>query len=289
MERNIKDSQNFLHNKKLIQKLVEESNLSKEDTVYEIGPGKGMITEQLLARCKNVIAIELDNKLYQLLQDKFKNPKLTLINEDFMLTNLPDEKYKVFSNIPFNMTAEILTKLLTAPNPPQDMYIIMQYEAMLKYAGAPYYKDSLKSLMFKPMYDIKMVHEFDSADFTPKPNVSIVMVHFHKKKYCDIKKATMLEFWDFLSYVYAAPGKFFKEKTKKVFSYEQQKRLRKSINLDEDVTFSEWTYLQWVEIFNTYKQFVSDDKKKFVIGSYAKLLLEQSKLNRMHRNRQQKY
>ncbi|HDZ7284870.1 TPA: hypothetical protein RUM05_004669 [Escherichia coli] len=99
----------------------------------------------------------------------------------------------------------------------------------------------------------------------------------------------MLEFWDFLSYVYAAPGKFFKEKTKKVFSYEQQKRLRKSINLDEDVTFSEWTYLQWVEIFNTYKQFVSDDKKKFVIGSYAKLLLEQSKLNRMHRNRQQKY
>ncbi|HCT5146084.1 TPA: 23S ribosomal RNA methyltransferase Erm, partial [Klebsiella pneumoniae] len=87
----------------------------------------------------------------------------------------------------------------------------------------------------------------------------------------------MLEFWDFLSYVYAAPGKFFKEKTKKVFSYEQQKRLRKSINLDEDVTFSEWTYLQWVEIFNTYKQFVSDDKKKFVIGSYAKLLLEQSK------------
>ncbi|HBR8112197.1 TPA: 23S ribosomal RNA methyltransferase Erm, partial [Klebsiella pneumoniae] len=60
MERNIKDSQNFLHNKKLVQKLVEESNLSKEDTVYEIGPGKGMITEQLLARCKNVIAIELD-------------------------------------------------------------------------------------------------------------------------------------------------------------------------------------------------------------------------------------
>ncbi|HIA4683225.1 TPA: ribosomal RNA small subunit methyltransferase A, partial [Salmonella enterica] len=225
MERNIRDSQNFLHDKKLVSSLVENSNINNTDIVYEIGPGKGIITEHLLRVSKSVIAIELDTSLYQFLKQNLNSQKLTLINQDFMNIKLPDGNYKVFSNIPFNMTGEILTRLLTAINPPQDMYIIMQYEAMLKYAGTPYYKDTLKSLMFKPLYDIKLAYEFLPSDFKPKPNVSIVLVHFHKKEYCDIKKATMLEYWDFLSYMYTAPGLNFKQKTKNIFSYEQQKRL----------------------------------------------------------------
>lgn len=285
MERKIKDSQNFLHNKKLVRGLVANSNININDIVYEIGPGKGIITEQLLNVSKKVIAIELDNSLYQLIKQTLISEKLTLVNQDFMTVNLPDGNYKVFSNIPFNMTGEILTKLLTAANPPQDMYIIMQYEAMLKYAGTPYYKDSLKSLMFKPLYEIKPVYEFQPSDFKPKPNVSIVLVHFHKKEYCDIKKATMLEYWDFLSFIYTAPGLNFKQKTKKIFSYEQQKRLRKIMKLDEELNFSDWTYLQWVEMFNAYKKLVCQDKKKLVEGSYQKLLIEQLKLEKIHRNR----
>ena len=54
MQRNLKDSQNFLHSKTLVQKLVENSNINNEDTVYEIGPGKGIITEQLLKKSKKV-------------------------------------------------------------------------------------------------------------------------------------------------------------------------------------------------------------------------------------------
>lgn len=285
MNRKIKDSQNFLHNEKLVQNLVANSNINNEDIVYEIGPGKGIITKQLLSVSKKVIAIELDTSLYQSLKQTLTNEKLTLINKDFMTIELPIDDYKVFSNIPFNMTGEILTKLLTAINPPKDMYIIMQYEAMLKYAGTPSYKDSLKSLMFKPLYDVKLVHKFQPSDFNPKPNVSIVLVHFHKKAYCDIKKATMLEYWDFLSYIYTASGLNFKQKTKKIFSYEQQKRLKKIINLDEELHFSDWTHLQLVKMFEAYNQLVCKDKKKLVENSYQKLLIEHSKLEKIHRNR----
>jgi len=285
MEREIKDSQNFLHDKKLVYNLVTNSNINNNDIVYEIGPGKGIITNQLLSVSKRVIAIELDNSLYQSVNQTLISEKLTLVNQDFMTVKLPDGNYKVFSNIPFNMTGEILTKLLTAANPPQDMYIIMQYEAMLKYAGTPYYKNSLKSLMFKPLYDIKLVYEFQPSDFKPKPNVFIVLVHFHKKEYCDIKKATMIEYWDFLSFIYTAPGLNFKQKTKKIFSYEQQKRLKKIINLDEELNFSDWTYLQWIKMFDTYKQLVCQDKKKLIEGSYQKLLIKQSKLEKIHRNK----
>ena len=235
MERKIKDSQNFLHNKKLVRGLVANSNININDIVYEIGPGKGIITEQLLNVSKKVIAIELDNSLYQLIKQTLISEKLTLVNQDFMTVNLPDGNYKVFSNIPFNMTGEILTKLLTAANPPQDMYIIMQYEAMLKYAGTPYYKDSLKSLMFKPLYEIKPVYEFQPSDFKPKPNVSIVLVHFHKKEYCDIKKATMLEYWDFLSFIYTA--RLIKQKQRKFFM--SNKNVKKNHEVNEELNFSD--------------------------------------------------
>jgi len=285
MQRNLKDSQNFLHSKALVQKLVEKSNINEDDLVYEIGPGKGIITEQLLKKSKKVIAIELDKQLFLQLKEKLNNKSLTLINADFLKYNISNDNYKVFSNIPFNMTSDILTKLLTNINPPKDMYIIMQYEATLKYAGDPYYKDTLKSLMFKPMYDIKIIHRFDKYDFKPAPNVTIVLTHFHKKEFCDIKKATMLEYWDFLSYVYSASGLTFKEKTKKIFSYEQQKRIRKNLNLNEETFISDWTYEQWLKLFNVYNQMVSIEKKQLVKGAYNKLLNEQSKLQKMHRNR----
>ncbi|MCV5604132.1 hypothetical protein OFN09_29265, partial [Escherichia coli] len=68
MERNIRDSQNFLHDKKLVSSLVENSNINNTDIVYEIGPGKGIITEHLLRVSKSVIAIELDTSLYQFLK-----------------------------------------------------------------------------------------------------------------------------------------------------------------------------------------------------------------------------
>lgn len=282
----IRNSQNFLHSKKLVKRLVDESNLNKEDIVYEIGPGKGIITAELANCCKEIHAIELDKELYDKLKDRFKeNSNIFLYNKDFLKMRLPNFDYKIFSNIPFNLTADILTKLLTNDNSPKDMYIIMQYEAILKYAGYPYYSDSLKSLMFKPIYEIKIVHEFEMSDFTPKPNVAIDMAHFHKKEYCDIKNASIKEYWDFLTYVYSAKGQSFKEKTKKVFSYEQQKRLRKGLGIRDEDHISCWTYKQWLGLFDCYNKLVCKEKKALVIGAYKRLLAEQSKIDKIHRNR----
>lgn len=282
----IRDSQNFLHNKDLVRKIVNEGNLSSDDVALEIGPGKGIITNELINRCKEVYAVELDAELYNRLQIAFKGCKnLHLINQDFLSFALPQTEYKVFSNIPFNITADILTKLLTSCNSPKEMYLIMQYEAVLKYAGEPYYSESLKSLMFKPLFHIDIAHEFSANDFVPKPNAAIVLAHFHKKEFCDVKKATMQEYWDFLSYIFTAPGKYFKEKTKKVFSYEQQKRLRKSLGITDDAPVSSWNYKQWIELFDCYNRLVCKEKKVTVVGAYQRLLEEQTKIDKIHRNR----
>lgn len=290
MERNIKDSQNFLHNTQLVNRLVGLSNISPDDLVYEIGPGKGIITRALLGRCRQVVAIEYDAELYRRLLEQLKGHEdLVLLNRDFLTVDLPSEPYKVFSNIPFNMTADILSKLLTTGRTPEDLYLVMQQEAVYKYAGEPLCQDGFKSLLFKPIYEIKVIHNFDKADFSPSPNVSIFFVNFHKKEYCDIKKLPLIDYWDFLAFVYSAPGRFFKEKTKKVFSYEQQKRIRKQIDLHEEAFISEWTYKQWLAMFDVYSKMVSPEKKKLVIGAYSRLIAEQAKLDKLHRDRSKKY
>lgn len=290
MERNIKDSQNFLHNTQLVNRLVGLSNISPDDLVYEIGPGKGIITCALLGHCRQVVAIEYDAELYKRLLEQLKSYKdLVLLNRDFLTIELPSEPYKIFSNIPFNLTADILSKVLTGDRAPDDMYLVMQLEAVYKYAGEPICQDSFKSLLFKPTYEIKVIHEFDKTDFSPSPNVSIVFAHFHKKEYCDIKKVPLIDYWDFLAFVFSAPGKFFKEKTKKIFSYEQQKRLRKQLEIHEEAFISEWTYKQWLAMFDVYSKMVSPEKKKLVIGAYNRLIAEQSKIEKLHRDRSKKY
>ena len=63
--------QNFLKDDAILQRIVENANLSADDVVIEIGPGHGALTELLAQKCKKVIAIELDNRLIEVLQKKF--------------------------------------------------------------------------------------------------------------------------------------------------------------------------------------------------------------------------
>src|SRR5689334_9002091 len=115
-------SQNFLHNRKLTEKLVRLSSIGQNDTVLEIGPGKGIITEQLIHIARNIIAVELDTELYLYLRRRFARSlyKLNLVNKDFLRYRLPQSSYKVFANIPFSIEGKIIRKLLDAYNPPID-------------------------------------------------------------------------------------------------------------------------------------------------------------------------
>lgn len=112
-------SQNFLCNRQLVKQLIRDSSIGKNDTVLEIGAGQGIITQELLEASKQVLAIELDAKLLQDLRHKFMRiANLTLIQGNFLETPLPNQPYKVFSNIPFSITGEVIRKLLQSPNPP---------------------------------------------------------------------------------------------------------------------------------------------------------------------------
>src|SRR5438270_2260209 len=95
-------AQHFLKDPRLVTSLLNRCTIGYDDVVYEIGPGKGMITEQLAQRCKQVIAIEKDPRLSALLLQKFVYMTNVTIHEgDFLHYRLLRKPYNVFSNFPF--------------------------------------------------------------------------------------------------------------------------------------------------------------------------------------------
>lgn len=285
----IEHSQNFLHSKRLVSNLLDQTNLKESDTVIEIGPGKGIITEGLSKKCNQVIAVEYDKKLVCDLQKVFINdPKIKIVEQDFLKYKLPDDiDYKICANIPFNLTADIMKKVLEFENPPSDIYFIMQYEAFLKYAGKPYYNECLRSLLYKPLYTAELIHEFQPSDFTPVPKARIWFVHFQKRNEPDVSEIN--EYKNFISYVFTVSGNSFKEKTKKLFSYEQQKRICKQIKISMDSSISEITYEGWLVLYDVFSKFVSSEKKELIKNSEKTLKDKQKKINKIHRNRNYGY
>ena len=283
---NLKNSQNFIHDDKLVTLLINKSNIDLKDIVYEIGAGKGIITKGLADSCKRVIAFELDTQLAQNLKQKFKGVQnVEIVSTDFLKYAIKGkEKYKFFSNIPFSITGDILSKVLSLEGV-QDIFFILQYEAFLKYAGMPYYNDCLKSLLYKPFFDIEMLHEFVPEDFRPTPKARIVFVHFKPKVKKDILSDNAKAYKDFLAFTFTANGQSIKDKLKKIFSYEQFKRASKDIGFFLNCLVNELSYQQWLSLFKIYIKYISNEKKVIVNDAYDRLLNEQSKLNKVHRNR----
>ena len=80
------------------------------------------------------------------------------------------------------------------------------------------------------------------------------------------------------------PGESFSEKFKRLFSYEQQKRIKRNCSLG-DTSISSWSYEQWLALFEAYRQVVTIERKKLVVGSNNRLVKQQSNLQKVHRNR----
>jgi 16S rRNA (adenine1518-N6/adenine1519-N6)-dimethyltransferase len=132
--------QNFLKNKSIVFDIIQIADLSLDDTVLEIGPGKGILTKVLLEKVQKVIAVEKDDLLFEFLQKQFsmeiESGKLELVHGDILeeLAHLDFSRpsgYKVVANIPYNITGEILRKFLSAENQPQKVSSLLVSKRMV--------------------------------------------------------------------------------------------------------------------------------------------------------------
>lgn len=122
--------QHFLTDPRLLGRIADALGATRDDTVIEIGPGRGALTAQLLERAGRVIAIELDRDLVPLLRERWKDePRLTLVEGDVLaqdLGALAGGPYLLAGNVPYNITTPILFHAMTRPRPARAVYLVQK-------------------------------------------------------------------------------------------------------------------------------------------------------------------
>ena len=171
--------QNFLKSKTALLAMISAGEITSKDTVLEIGPGQGALTEKLLETGAKVIAVEKDDRLIDLLNEKFAketlNRQFTLIHGDILELDLSKiglktVVYKLIANIPYYITGLIFRKFLSGDIQPSKLVIMVQKEIADRIVARDN-KESLLSLSVKVYGNAKKVMKVDKENFSPKPKV----------------------------------------------------------------------------------------------------------------------
>ena len=173
--------QNFLIDKNIINKIISLKNI-KNRNILEIGPGRGALTEKILEKKpKSLLLIEKDYKLYDVLKKKYKNNSIvTLFNSDVLkidLEKIININSIVFGNLPYNISSQILVKLIKFKNwPPKftDLILMFQKEVAEKIIGK-----SFGRLTVITNYRLKLSNKFNVSPncFYPKPKITSSVLH----------------------------------------------------------------------------------------------------------------
>lgn len=167
--------QNFLMHARIAERIARTAKLAPDTVVFEIGPGTGMLTRELLKLAGRVLALEADKALYDQLQSDFTHEiaanQLKLVYGDirtFDIASLP-KGYVIVANIPYYLTGEIFRMFLTARNQPAAMTLLVQKEVAERIVRAR--KESILSLSVKAYGTPKYEFTVPRGAFKPAPNV----------------------------------------------------------------------------------------------------------------------
>lgn len=164
--------QNFLTDKNLLNKIVEEANIENKD-VIEIGPGMGALTQFLVKKAKTVTAYEIDLDLKRALNQLEKeHENLTIKFEDILKVEIPKDKtYDVVANIPYNITSPIIFKLLDTPNI-NSATLMVQKEVCDRITSKPGTKDyNALTVIINYYMKVRRIINVSKKLFRPVPKV----------------------------------------------------------------------------------------------------------------------
>lgn len=179
---NKKLGQNFLINEDIVNGIIDKANVQKDDLIIEIGPGLGTLTNKLLQYSGKVICIELDKRMIKILEDRFINENLCIINEDILKVNLNEliqkektktiNKVKVVANLPYYITTPIIMKLLEERIDIDSITVMVQKEVADRITATPESGDS-GAITYSINYYAKpsVVLDVPKESFIPAPEV----------------------------------------------------------------------------------------------------------------------
>ncbi len=220
--------QNFLKSKKVLDKIVSVSELSKKDLVLEIGPGRGALTKKILEQGVKVLAIEKDARLISVLEEKFfkeiKSGQLKIFEGDaleinYKILNLKNKKFKVVANLPYYITGKFLSNILSNEIKPSLVVLMLQKAVVERIAGKSSafssrnkkenFKESLLSLSIKVYGKPEFIMPVSAKNFKPIPKVdsAVLKISQISKDFFSDNKIEEEEFFHFLKTSFSSKRK----------------------------------------------------------------------------------
>ena len=199
--------QNFLIEENVLKKIVESSEIEKDDLVIEIGPGLGTLTKYLLEKAGKVICIELDKKMIKILDDRFslyenfevKNQDVLKVDLRKMIKqekeNISIKNVKIVANLPYYITTPIIMKLLEDELDLESITVMIQKEVADRLIAIPGNKDTGAITYSVYYYSISEgILEVDSDSFVPEPEVTskVIKLNIRKKPPVEVKNKEVM-------------------------------------------------------------------------------------------------
>jgi len=176
--------QHWLNDTSALEAITEAAEIKPTDTVLEVGPGLGTLTQHLVRQAQHVVAVEFDEKLAATLPQRISAKNLRVIQADILHFNLEDlpTHYKVVANIPYYLTSNLLRHLSESLNPPYLMVLLLQKEVAQRVAAGPG-QMSLLSVSVQLFYRAELGLQLPAELFTPPPKVDsqVVILRRHAK------------------------------------------------------------------------------------------------------------
>ena len=250
--------QNFLNDRNIINLIAEAGNITSKDTVIEVGPGTGKLTEKILERKpKNFIVIEKDQRLAEYLNKKFGD-KIKVINDDmikFSYKDFDNKKLIIFGNLPYNISTQILTKWIKIENLKsfcKKFILMFQKEVADRIIAKSNTKNYGRlSIISNWKMEIKKIADIEPWCFKPAPKVkSTLLVFTPKKTIYNLKDPKNLEY--ITNIFFSQRRKMIKKPLK--FLFKDFLDVSQKLNLDLNLrpqNLNNLTYYKICEIYET--------------------------------------
>lgn len=240
--------QHFTIDKVLIKDAIRQANISNQDTVLDIGAGKGFLTVHLLKIANNVVAIENDTALVEHLRKLFSDARnVQVVGCDFRNFAVPKFPFKVVSNIAYGITSDIF-KILMFESLGNFLggSIVLQLEPTQKLFSRKLYNPY--TVFYHTFFDLKLVYEVGPESFLPPPTVKSALLNIKRKHlFFDFKfKAKYLAF---ISCLLEKPDLSVKTALKSIFRKSQVRSISEKFGLNLNAQIVCLSPSQWLNCF----------------------------------------
>ena len=183
--------QNFLIEDEIAKYIVDNANVDQDSFVIEIGPGLGALSEYLVEKAKYVKAFEIDANMVKILSNALKDKEnFEIVNQDFLKVDLDNlitdiknqgfNKINIVSNLPYYITAKLLSKILINNYDIDSVVTMMQKEVGKKLVNPDKKDINQLSVILEYQYDVSIVKYVGKNSYLPRPEIDSIVLKFNK-------------------------------------------------------------------------------------------------------------